>query len=104
MVTRYGMSEDLGHVVLEKDQRSFLSPNPLLAGLRERDFSDQTATAIDRQVRWILEQAFDRAVAILTRRRNALERAARRLLEKETLTEKEIRELFAIGEIGVVAE
>jgi cell division protease FtsH len=104
MVTRYGMSEELGHVALEKDQRSFLSPNPLLAGPRERDFSDQTATTIDRQVRNIVDQSFDRAVAILTRRRNALDRAARRLLEKETLSEKEIRELLATGEIGVVAE
>jgi cell division protease FtsH len=96
MVTRYGMSEELGHVALEKDQRSFLSPNPLLAGPRERDFSDQTATAIDRQVRWIVDQAFDRAVAILTRNRAALDRAARRLLEKETLDEHEVRELLAM--------
>jgi cell division protease FtsH len=104
MVTRYGMSEELGHVALEKDQRSFLSANPLLAGPRERDFSDHTATAIDREVRSIIDQSFSRAVAILTRRRSALERAARRLLEKETLSEKEIGELFASGEIGVVAE
>jgi cell division protease FtsH len=96
MVTRYGMSEELGHVALEKDQRSFLSPNPLLTGPRERDFSDQTATTIDRQVRWIVDQAFDRAVAILTRNRAGLDRAARRLLEKETLDEHEVRELLSL--------
>ncbi|WP_119302580.1 ATP-dependent zinc metalloprotease FtsH [Dongia deserti] len=98
MVTRYGMSEELGHVALEKDQRSLLSPNPLLAGPRERDFSDDTATAIDRQVRKIVDQAFERAVAILTRHRAALERAAKRLLEKETLDEAELKELLRLEE------
>jgi cell division protease FtsH len=98
MVTRYGMSGELGHVALEKDQRSFLSPNPLLAGPRERDFSDQTAAAIDKQVRNILEQALERAVTILTRNRVALERAAKRLLEKETLDENELKELLQLNE------
>jgi cell division protease FtsH len=104
MVTRYGMSEELGHVALEKDQRTFLGPNPVLGGPRERDFSDETAAAIDKQVHQIVGSAFDRAVAILTRNRTALGRAAKRLLEKETLDEKEVRELFAIDQIGVVAE
>ncbi|HEX6118771.1 MAG TPA: ATP-dependent zinc metalloprotease FtsH [Dongiaceae bacterium] len=94
MVTRYGMSEELGHVALEKDQRSFLSPNPLFAGPRERDFSDQTASAIDQLVRWIVDRAFERAVAILTRNRTALEHAAKRLLEKETLDEHEVQQLL----------
>jgi cell division protease FtsH len=94
MVTRYGMSDELGHVALEKDQRSFLGP--MVPGPRERDFSEQTASAVDRQVRWIVDQAFDRAVAILTRNRAALDRAARRLLEKETLDEHEVRELLAL--------
>jgi cell division protease FtsH len=96
MVTRYGMSEELGHVALEKDQRSFLSP--MLAGPRERDFSDQTAAAIDKQVREILEQALERAVTILTRNRVALERAAKRLLEKETLDENELKDLLQPNE------
>lgn len=56
MVTRYGMSEELGHVALEKDQRSFLSPSSLLAGPRDRNFSDHTASAIDREVRLIVDQ------------------------------------------------
>jgi cell division protease FtsH len=96
MVTRYGMSEELGHVALEKDQRSFLSP--MLAGPRERDFSDETAAAIDKQVRAILEQALERAVTILTRNRVALERAAKRLLEKETLDENELKDLLQPNE------
>jgi cell division protease FtsH len=44
-------------------------------------------------VRRLVDETFDKAVAILTERRDALERTARRLLETETLEEKEIAEL-----------
>jgi cell division protease FtsH len=93
MVTRYGMSERLGNVALEKDQRSFLSPNPLMNGPREHNYSDETATAIDDEVRAIVQRAMDRTIAILNDRREILERTAKRLLEKETLDEVELKEL-----------
>jgi cell division protease FtsH len=93
MVTRYGMSEKLGNVALEKDQRSFLSPNPLMNGPREHNYSDETATAIDDEVRAIVQRAMDRTISILNDRRDVLERTARRLLEKETLDEAELKEL-----------
>jgi cell division protease FtsH len=97
MVTRYGMTEKLGHVALERDRRSYLTPNELMAGPRERDFSDQTATAIDEEVRRIVDAMFDRAVRILTERRDVLERTARRLLQEETLDEAALKSL--LGEI-----
>ena len=90
MVTRYGMSAKLGHVALEKDGRSFLSPNPLFEPPRERNYSDETATAIDDEVRAIVEGAFRRTLDLLGERREVLERTARRLLEKETLDEAEL--------------
>ncbi|MCT8997581.1 ATP-dependent zinc metalloprotease FtsH [Chelativorans intermedius] len=93
MVTRYGMSEKLGHVALEKDQRSFLSPNPMSEGPRERAFSDETAAAVDEEVRRIVDDAFERTVALLEERRDLLDRTARRLLEKETLDEAELQAL-----------
>jgi cell division protease FtsH len=93
MVTRYGMSGRLGHVALEKDGRSFLSPNPLADGPRERGYSDETATAIDDEVRAIVDAVFERTLAILRERRDVLERTARRLLDKETLDESELRQL-----------
>ncbi|MGE0719800.1 MAG: ATP-dependent metallopeptidase FtsH/Yme1/Tma family protein, partial [Alphaproteobacteria bacterium] len=93
MVTRYGMSERLGHIALERDQRSYLSPNPLADGARERSYSDETAEAIDEEVKGIVDAAFTRTVAILQARRAILERTARRLLEKETLDEAELRRL-----------
>ncbi len=104
MVTRYGMSEKLGNVALEKDQRSYLTPNPLMGGPREREFSDETAATIDAEVQHIVDGAFDRTVAILTDRRQLLERAARVLLEKETLDESELRALAASEGKPVAAE
>jgi cell division protease FtsH len=93
MVTRYGMSPRLGHVALEKDARSFLSPNPLADGARERAYSDETATAIDDEVRGLVDGVFERTVGLLRERREVLERTARRLLEKETLEEAELKAL-----------
>ncbi|RWO52674.1 ATP-dependent zinc metalloprotease FtsH [Mesorhizobium sp.] len=93
MVTRYGMSEKLGHVALEKDQRSFLSPNPLAGGPREHDYGEATAEAIDAEVRSIVDTAFSRTVGLLTERRDLLEKTARKLLEIETLSEAELASL-----------
>src|SRR5688572_27477216 len=95
MITRYGMSERLGHVALEKDGRSFLSPNPFADGARERAYSDETATAIDDEVRTTVQTVLERTMGLLRERRDVLERTARRLLEKETLDEAELLHLAA---------
>lgn len=96
MVTRYGMSDKLGNVALEKDERSLLSPNPLGNGARERSYSDETAAAIDDEVRTIIDRVFDRTVALLRERSDLLDRTAQRLLEKETLDEAELQHLVGI--------
>lgn len=93
IVTRYGMTERLGHVALDRDRRSFLTPNGLPPTPHERDYSDATAAAVDEEVRKIVDTMFDRAVALLQAQRPILERAARRLLEKETLDEAELKAL-----------
>jgi len=93
MVTRYGMSDKLGHVALEKNHNPFLSPPPYSGYPQERDYGEATADAIDAEVRSIVDRAFDRTVALLTERRAMLEKTARRLLEKETLDEEELKAL-----------
>lgn len=94
MVTRYGMSERLGHVALENDQRSYLGTN-LMTGASERDYGEATANEIDEEVREIVEKAFQRTVSLLAERREILERSARRLLEKETLDEADLTAIVA---------
>jgi cell division protease FtsH len=94
MVTRYGMTEELGHVALEKDRRSLLSTDQPFYGPQEHQYSDETAATIDEQIRRIVDEAFDRTVGLLEVRKKTLERAARLLLEKETLNETELRSLL----------
>src|SRR5690606_7144936 len=93
-VTRYGMSERLGHVALENDQRSYLGTN-LMTGASVRDYGEATANEIDEEVREIIEKAFQRTVSLLAERREILERSARRLLEKETLDEADLTAIVA---------
>jgi len=89
MVMRYGMQEQLGHVVYETERSAFL-PVPSLPG--QREFSEETAQAIDRAVREIAKAAFDMAVGIIQANRERLEQGARQLLQKETLGEGDLAE------------
>jgi cell division protease FtsH len=94
MVMRYGMSPKLGSVAYERDTRSFLQGPELPSPAREHEFGEETSNAIDEEVKAIVDGALQRTVAILEARRDALERAARRILEKETLDEQELADLL----------
>jgi cell division protease FtsH len=94
MVTRYGMVEKLGQVTFEEAPHAFLG-TPAGALPRERKYSEETAREIDIAVRNIVDSAFEKAVAILRSKRAVLERTATTLLEKETLTEADLRSLVA---------
>ncbi|OHC11153.1 MAG: cell division protein FtsH [Pseudomonadales bacterium GWC1_66_9] len=96
MVTRYGMSERLGHVTLEREQHSYLGVEQLYGLPARHEYGETTATAIDAEVQAIVERAFQRTVALLEERRELLERSARRLLEEETLDAEQLAEL--VGE------
>jgi cell division protease FtsH len=99
MVARYGMSERLGSVAYERDPRGLLAgPNALPLGPREREFGEETGNAIDAEVRAIIDGALERTLRLLRERRDVLERAARRLLETETLDEAELARLAAQAE------
>ncbi|MGZ8210908.1 MAG: ATP-dependent zinc metalloprotease FtsH [Burkholderiales bacterium] len=89
MVTRYGMAPELGPVSLEESRANFLGGVPQ-APWHEREYSEETAREIDCAVKKIVETAFQRAVDVLNANRERLERSARLLLEKETLTEAEL--------------
>jgi cell division protease FtsH len=90
MVMRYGMVKGLGNVSYEEERSPFL-PNNMFQ--KSREYSEETAREIDVAVRDIVKAAYDKALGILTREREALERWARRLLEKETLVEAELADL-----------
>ena len=91
MVLRYGMSEALGNVVYDRDRSPFLQPNMPVP--QERPYSEDTAQAVDGEVRVLIERAFAAASAILERNRALLDRTAEELLASETLGEPEIERL-----------
>ncbi|QPK81550.1 ATP-dependent zinc metalloprotease FtsH [Schaalia sp. ZJ405] len=93
MVTDYGMSERVGLVKLgSTDTEAFGhgSGRP-----NERVLSDEMASIIDDEVRILLDNAMREAWEILTRNRDILDELASRLLEEETLDEKQLAQIFA---------
>jgi cell division protease FtsH len=93
MVTRYGMSQKLGNVAYDRDPRTFLTGPDLPMPSRDREYAEETAAAVDEEVRAITDRTFDRTLGILKERREVLDRTAKRLLEKETLEEAELMQL-----------
>jgi len=92
MVMEYGMSENLGPMTLgNKHEEVFLGRD--LA--RGRNYSEEVAAEIDREVRNIIERCYDRARNLLTDNINKLHKVAEALLEREKLSEEEFLEIFA---------
>ncbi|KRQ93114.1 ATP-dependent zinc metalloprotease FtsH [Bradyrhizobium valentinum] len=94
MVTRYGMSEKLGSVAYERDPGNFLAGADRPYPVREREYADETAAAVDEEVRAIVDGVFERAQGILKARRAILDRAAKKLLQKETLEQSDLEALI----------
>ncbi len=87
MVTEYGMSDALGPQQLgQRDGEVFLGRE---FG-HQANYSEEVAAAIDREVRGLIDEAHDRARAILAHHRDTLDQLARELVEKETLDSYEL--------------
>jgi len=89
MVARFGMDDKLGLATYETPRQTFLGENAF-AHFAEREFSEDTAREIDRAVRELTTGAFEKALGVLRKYHSQLERGARMLLEKETLTREEL--------------
>lgn len=93
LVTRFGMSEELGQAVLERQTTPYLGDGNSHPGLREKDYSEATAREIDLCIRALVEEAYQRARSLLEQRRADLDAGARLLLEHETLTPEDFAPL-----------
>jgi len=100
MVTRFGMSDRLGPVALGRQQGNMFLGRDIAS---ERDFSEETASAVDDEVRNLVEQAYRRAKAVLTENRAILDRLAEMLIEKETVDADELQELLANSDVKIAA-
>ncbi|WP_448561552.1 ATP-dependent zinc metalloprotease FtsH4 [Trichothermofontia sp.] len=94
MVTTYGMSKVLGPLAYEKGpQNAFLGDGGMINP--RRMVSDETAQAIDAEVKEIVEGAHQQALAILNQNRDLLEKIAKRILETEVIEGEELQTLLA---------
>jgi cell division protease FtsH len=91
MVTRWGLSDELGTVAYGENQEEvFLG----YSVARQQNISEETSRKIDAEIRRLVEAGYDEAHAILTAKRADLETLAKGLLEFETLTGDEIKDLL----------
>ena len=100
MVTRFGMSDRLGPVALGRQNGNMFLGRDIMA---ERDFSEETAAAIDDEVRNLVEQAYRRAKEVLVGNRHVLDKLAEMLVDKETVDSDELQELLATNDVKMAA-
>ena len=91
MITRLGMSEDLGPMVYGKKEELIFLGREIA---EQRDYSESVAVRIDKEVQERVEEAYDRAMSILRQYRVQLDAIALRLIEVETLDREEFARLF----------
>ena len=93
MVTQFGMSEEIGTIYLGSDQEVFVG----MEFGQTREFSEEVAARIDREVSRMLEAAYDRAKEILRQNRDKLDMLVEALMAQETLNRAEFVALMDEG-------
>jgi cell division protease FtsH len=93
MVMQYGMSDKLGPMTFGGGQQALFLKGSGLP--QERDYSEETARAIDEETRAIIDGIYDRTRALTASRKDVLVVAAAELKTKETLEGARLRELLA---------
>ena len=88
MVTRLGMSEKFGLMGLAHVESQYLEKRAVL------DCSEATSAEVDEEVKRILKESYDTALALLRENIPLMEKLAEHLLEKETITGKEFMEIY----------
>ena len=91
MVTRYGMSDNIGLICYTNDDDEVFIGRDLA---HTRSYSEGVATAIDTEVKRIIDEAYAEAKRIILENRDVLDRCAELLLEKEKISKEEFEALF----------
>jgi cell division protease FtsH len=93
MVCEYGMSEALGHLTFGKRERQVFLGRDLF---EERNYSEEVARKIDAEITRIVDSCFDEAKKLLLENKEKLKKLSDALLEREVLTEQQVREIVGI--------
>ncbi len=101
MVCEYGMSEAIGPITVGKRHA-----NPFLGRdmMEDRNYSEQIAQAIDKEIRSIMDAGYERAKAIIQENRAKLDMIVKVLLEKETLERAEFEALLEGASLNSVSD
>ena len=91
MVTKYGMSKELGTIAYgENEEEVFLGRSVT----KQQHMSEETARKVDSEIKKIVEKGYERARKVLTEKIDDLHKLAKALLIYETLSGDEIRDLI----------
>ena len=90
MVTKYGMSEELGMVNYDSDEEVFIGRD---FG-HTKGYGEAVASKIDMEIKRIVDECYQKAIAIILEHRKVLDETAELLLEKEKITREEFEALF----------
>jgi cell division protease FtsH len=90
MVTRWGMSEEIGPIALESDGGRTMFGR----GVEDKEYSEKISSLIDSEVSKIMNEAFAKAKNILTEKKEVLDAIAKKLIEVETLEQNEYNDLI----------
>ncbi|MEL4896599.1 ATP-dependent zinc metalloprotease FtsH3 [Crocosphaera sp. Alani8] len=96
MITRFGMSDRLGPVALGRQSGNVFLGRDIAS---DRDFSNETASAIDEEVRDLVDTAYTRAKDVLESNRHILDTLADMLVEKETVDSDELQQVLSTNDI-----
>jgi cell division protease FtsH len=91
MIVKYGMSDNLSNMVFDENDEVFIGRD---FG-HTRSYSEEVAAIIDKEVKNVIDTAYERTVSILKEHINALHKLAEALLEKEKIEGHEFEEIFA---------
>jgi len=91
MIMKYGMSENLGNMVFDENDEVFIGRD---FG-HTRSYSEEVAAMIDKEVKYIIDTAYQKTLQILNEHINVLHKVAQALLEKEKLEGQEFEAIFA---------
>ena len=100
MITRFGMSDRLGPVALGRQQGNMFLGRDIMS---ERDFSEETAAAIDEEVRKLVDTAYIRAKEVLVSNRKVLDEIAQMLIDKETVDAEELQQILGNNDVKMAA-
>ena len=90
MVVEFGMSDEIGPVFLGGQTEVFIAKD----WGHQRNFSEEVAARVDKEIRRILEEQYDRAKTVLTEHRDAMERIVKALIEYEHIDGNDFEKLF----------